>query len=240
MSQTSDITLCITMGKRPELLKQTLESLFQFYAFEHVIAVNDFGDEATSEVFKRICPHGQLLHLEQQQGHHPAVDLMYERVTTPYVFHCEDDWLFTEAPNLDHARALLEQPHISTVCFRQLKLSDYEPREQQKIQLSEYQGIRFYHLDQLDSQWHGYGFNPHLAKLSLWQNCGGFSQFKKERHISRYLRAQDKHVVMEYPGSCQHIGDGISVSHANENTVPSKWKTWRRSLKRRFLDCLRS
>ena len=74
MSVTSDITLCITMGRRPELLKQTLESLFQFYTFENVIAVNDFGDEATSQVFKEICPHGQLLHLEQQQGHHQAVN----------------------------------------------------------------------------------------------------------------------------------------------------------------------
>ena len=239
MSVTSDITLCITMGRRPELLKQTLESLFQFYTFENVIAVNDFGDEATSQVFKEICPHGQLLHLEQQQGHHQAVDLMYAHVTTPYVFHCEDDWLFTSAPNLDVARVLLELTYVSTFCFRQLNLADYEPREQQKIQLSEYQGIPFYHLEQLDSQWHGYGFNPHLAKLSLWQSCGGFSQFKKERHISRYLRAQGKHVVMEYPGSCEHIGNGLSVSHANHIQRFSRWKKLRRAIRQRVMDVLR-
>ena len=231
MSQTSDITLCITMGKRPELLKQTLESLFQFYAFEHVIAVNDFGDEATSEVFKRICPHGQLLHLEQQQGHHPAVDLMYAQVTTPYVFHCEDDWLFTSAPNLQQAKSLLDLPSVTVVCFRSVNTIPFESQEQQRIQLCEHQGIQFYRLDRLNSQWHGYTFNPHLAKLNLWQNNGGFSQYRKERHISRHLRAQGKYVVMECPGSCHHIGDGVSVSHENHNQKPSRWKKWRRTIK---------
>ena len=238
MSATSDITLCITMGKRPELLKQTLESLFQFYTFEHVIAVNDFGDEATSRMFKEICPHGQLLHLEEQKGHHPAVDLMYARVTTQYVFHCEDDWLFTQAPDLDQAKILLNVSNIALVCFRRVSTMPFEPREQDKIQLCDHEGVSFYRLDSLHPQWHGYSFNPHLAKLDLWKSCGEFSQFKKERHISRHLRAQGKHVVMEYLGSCQHIGDGVSVSHANHNQQPSWCKKRRRAIKQRIIDWL--
>ena len=89
-------TLCLTIGRRPELLRQTLESLFdQSPSFAHVIAINDFGDAPTNAVFKAMCPMGELVDLGRQVGHHAAVDAMYQRIQTPYVFHCEDDWLFT-------------------------------------------------------------------------------------------------------------------------------------------------
>ena len=94
--KAQDITLCLTIGRRPELLRQTLESLFSQISFEHIIAINDFRDEETNQVFRELCPTGILLNLAEQVGHHKAVDVMYAQVKTNYIFHCEDDWLFDQ------------------------------------------------------------------------------------------------------------------------------------------------
>lgn len=50
------VTLCITMGRRPDLLHQTLSSLLQHAQFDSIIAINDFRDDETNQVFKRYAP----------------------------------------------------------------------------------------------------------------------------------------------------------------------------------------
>lgn len=212
-----DITLCLTMGKRPDLLKRTLESLFQFHQFEHIIAINDFGDEATNQAFREVCPHGHLVNLGQQVGHHPAVDAMYALIKTPYVFHCEDDWLFTDSPNLEDSMTLLESPEISAVCYRKIIDFQFDSEMSAKIQTKYFNNIEYILLGQLHEQWYGYTFNPHLAKIDLWRNAGSFSKFKKERHISRWQRGLNREVAFISPGMCEHIGDNVSVANPKGN-----------------------
>lgn len=227
----TDITLCLTMGKRPDLLKQTLESLFKFEQFEHVIAINDFGDSETSEVFKSLCPHGTLIDLGCQVGHHQAVDAMYQHIKTPYVFHCEDDWLFTESPQLLETKGLLNLADINSVCFRKIEDFSFKNSEKKLISEHQFEEKHYYRLDKLHNQWHGFTFNPHLAKIDLWRSAkGGFSTFKKERHISRWQRKQKKYTAFLSPGVCQHIGDNLSVS--NNDQQLSTFKQVRKAIKR--------
>ena len=214
-------TLCLTIGRRPELLRQTLESLFdQSPSFAHVIAINDFGDAPTNAVFKAMCPMGELVDLGRQVGHHAAVDAMYQRIQTPYVFHCEDDWLFDGDLKLDDAAVLLTHPQINSVCLRRLLDFPFYEAEAEKIEVTQYQGVDFCRLDHLHDQWHRYTFNPHLAKVDLWRSSGGFSRFKKERHISRWQGSLNYFVAFIQPGACVHIGEDLSVS----NPKPSLFK----------------
>lgn len=224
------VTLCITMGRRPELLAQTLTSLLQHVEFQYVIAINDFRDEPTTAVFQKLCPTGQLISLDHQLGHHGAVDYLYSQVQTPWVMHCEDDWSFTQ--NLDFeslASTLTQQPSMSGVCFR--SQSDFEilPDDQTKILYETHDGWAFYRLDPLHSQWHGYTFNPHFASVNLWKRFGPFKSFKKERHISRRVRQAG--LVMPYlvNGGCVHLGDEQSVSYPKnqERTGLWKWLGWK-------------
>ncbi|MCP2039945.1 glycosyltransferase involved in cell wall biosynthesis [Neisseria sp. HSC-16F19] len=224
------VTLCLTIGRRPELLRQTLDSLFaQDVRFDHIIAVNDFGDVPTSEVFKALCPDGELVDLGRQVGHHAAVDAMYRRIQTPYVFHCEDDWLFDGDLMLDNAASLLTHPQINSVCLRRLPDFPFYEAEAEKIDVLQYQGVDYCRLDHLHEQWHRYTFNPHLAKLDLWQSSGGFSRFKKERHISRWQGEQNRFVAFMQPGACVHIGENLSVS----NPKPSWFKQMKQWLRKR-------
>lgn len=228
------------MGRRPELLKQTLTSLFQYHRFEHIIAINDFGDEATNLVFKEVCPHGHLVDLGKQVGHHAAVDAMYRLVKTPYIFHCEDDWLFTRSPNIHSAKQLLENPIISVVCFRDLDCAAYPERDIKRITTENFNGVSYYLLAKIHSQWHGYTFNPHLTKTMLWEKYAQarFAQFKRERHISRYFRKLGLNVAMLQESSCHHLGDFQSVSQPNIKKSPSTLKALRRKIKYFLLDLI--
>ncbi|MDO5651395.1 MAG: glycosyltransferase [Moraxella sp.] len=221
-----DTTLCLTIGKRPDELKRTLESLFVKQKFANIIAINDFGDDATSDVFRALCPHGRLIELERQVGHHQAVDAMYRYVKTPYILHCEDDWLFDGELDLTSAKLLLECEDFAVVCFRDLAdFPDYEDCKNEVIfeQLGE---VRYARKDHLHEQWHGFTFNPHLTKTTLWQSLdGGFSHFKKERHISRYFKKHKKIVAFIQPASCRHIGENISVANPNEK------RSWLKKIK---------
>lgn len=219
------VTLCITMGRRPELLAQTLTSLLERAEFQHVIAINDFRDEPTNAVFKKICPNGQLISLDHQRGHHGAVDYLYSQVQTPWVMHCEDDWSFTQ--DLDFgslASTLTQQAWMSGICFRSLSDFEISTPDQAKILHQTHNGLAFYRLDPLHSQWHGYTFNPHFASVDLWKRFGPFTNFKKERHISRRVRQAG--LVMPYlvNGGCAHLGDEQSVSYPKRKERSAWWK----------------
>lgn len=210
----TSVTLCITMGRRPEVLQKTLATLFANTQFEYVVAINDFRDSDTNNVFQSICPRGHLISLDRQLGHHAAVDYMYKYVTTPWVFHCEDDWLFQKPLDLDRLVGVLQSHQwMSGICFRQLTDFQLSPQDADKVVFEKYGGLGFYRLDSVHKQWHGYTFNPHLASVDLWRSTGPFSCFKKERHISRQIRKQG--FVMPYliDGGCSHLGAENSVSH---------------------------
>ena len=223
------ITLCLTIGRRPDLLRQTLKSLASLPQIP-IIAVNDFGDQETNSIFQEMCPHGKLISLEQHLGHHEAVDLMYAEVNTPYIFHCEDDWHFTRTDFLEDALALLQSDSpITCVCFRATQDIPLSTTDRALVATEMRGGIMTQRMDAVHDQWHGFSFNPHLAKKHLWEALGGFSQFKKERHISRFLRSKGRYVVFLEPEACRHIGENRSNT-VRRNTPLRRFKKWVRGV----------
>ena len=110
----------------------------------------------------------------------------------------------------------------------------YETYNAIPIHDAEHVGSRFVRLDGLHRQWHGYTFNPHIARRDDWVQLGGFSQFRKERHISRALRTKGKFVAYLRPGACRHIGGGQSVTTPHLSTA-QRLKAWLRELQQNFL-----
>lgn len=199
-------TLCLTIGKRPNELRQSLTSLLSKVAFTHIIAINDFGDNETNQVFKELCPNGELISLGYNIGHHQAVDLMYYKVTTEYIFHSEDDWVFGDLPNFEKLFLLLNDKNITSVCFREISDFPLCDDEQNLIQYKTINGMDIANLTALHEQWHGYTFNPHLIKKSVYDELAPFASYKKERHISRIFRKQNRYVAYLKNGCCHHIG----------------------------------
>lgn len=227
-----DVTLCVTMGLRPRHLRQTLESLFSYNSFAAVVGVNDFRDRATSRVFKSLCPHATLLVPKRQIGHHRAVDWMYEHVRTPYVMHCEDDWLFDPDIRLGEAHSILDGvPGVSVVSLR--KREDLVGRRCQT-------GIENIAAGQLscwiqpvsmDPEWGSFTFNPSLLKKELWQQHGPYAGFAREVDISQYFKPQNMAVAFLSSGVCVTTGAQRRTRDIVSNHPLNKLK-W--SLRKRY------
>lgn len=214
-----ELTLCMTIGNRPALLAQTLSSLQAIHQFTQVLAVNDFGDEASNQVFRSHFPHGELAPHPPRQGHHQAMDALVQKVRTPYVMHIEDDWFFgREIPFGSIFKALELHPLVSMVCLRDIEDFTEDPFDKASCQV-DLGPLRAYRLTGLHDQWYGYTFNPHITTAERIHSLGGFSAFKKERHISRTLRARGQYVAYLEGGGCRHIGEGVSVSNVKRGPV---------------------
>lgn len=224
MSRVDDVTICITMGLRPDHLQASIESLGPELRKLPIVAINDFGDEPTNEKFKEICPHGELVKLGERVGHMRAVDAIYKRVRTPYILHIEDDWEFTRVDFLDDAKTVLgASDKITSVCFRSMSDIKVNKKNRPNIMQTEYEGVAVTRLDTTSDEWYGHSFNPHLARKSLWQELGGFSQFRGEGVISRHFRKIGRHNVLLNPGACHHIGweESVRRGHVAEDDAAS-------------------
>lgn len=224
----SQVTICITMGRRPDLLKQTLASLGPLLKQLPVLAINDFRDTPTNEAFAVCCPHGRLLEPGKHLGHHGAVDFMYAQVKTPYILHLEDDWHFDQLDFLPAALALLKaEAKVSQVCLRDISDFPAGVIAADRLHHAQTQGLAWLGLTNVHPQWYGWSFNPHVSRREDVQRWAPFTRFKKERHISRWLRAEGYQTAYLHLGPCRHIGEHDSVSVPN---VPlfKRFKTWLR------------
>lgn len=211
------ITLCLTAGGRPDLLEDTLTSLLphngQF--FDAIFISNDVGDQQTSDVAREFAPTATILHHETRMGHHATVDDLYERVTTPYIFHCEDDWHFDPVAFVPEALALLEaNPTASLVSVRQTGC------------LYHWSGQP--HPFTPKPAWSGYGFNPGLLRRSLWKEVGPFSRFRTEREINRAVEAMALSIHPLLPGLCYHTGGGRHVKDTVRRRPSGFIREWQR------------
>ena len=157
--------------------------------------------------------------------HHRAVDLMYSQVKTPYIFHCEDDWFFDQPLELDKYIELLNNDsNANIVCLR--KVSNFILTEDQQTQVKYYETnpLATARLDYTHAKWHGYTFNPHIARIETWKKTGGFYKFKKERDVSIFFRSQGKYNLFLKEGVCHHIGEN-SVSYPQNQSFISKLKS---------------
>ena len=161
----SEITLFITSCGRPHLLKQTLESFMKFntYPIKEAIICEDSGNINSIDFAKDILNFPcQIIYNEKRIGQMRSIENGVKYITTPYVFHCEDDWEFY-CPGFIEAslEILLENDKISQVLLRSydeyIKMYKfkihYENKKYRKITLPDLQEI--------------YSFNPSLKKVDI-------------------------------------------------------------------------
>lgn len=223
-----DVTLCFTMGGRPDLLERSIESIQEKWNFSHVVAVNDFCDPDCDEIFKRKFPEGILLSDGRKRGHHGAVDWMYQHIQTPYVFHTEDDWIFPAFVDFELIKNFLEQePKVISYCFR-CPADFIDEAALKAAHCHESNGVAYIDLSGTHEEWYGYSFNPHVIKTETLRGIGAFSQYKKERHISRSLKKLGGFVAYADTRQCEHIGEGMSVANPDAGKQKSALRLWLR------------
>tara|TARA_A100001015_G_C15019512_1_gene727274 strand:+ start:2288 stop:2716 length:429 start_codon:yes stop_codon:yes gene_type:complete len=105
------MSFVLTSCGRPELLNRTLISFFKFndYKFKDLFLVEDSFDENMYEKIKnRWGKHLKIICNKQKKGQIKSIVDTYKLIDTPYIFHCEDDWIYTRKNFIKESLKILE------------------------------------------------------------------------------------------------------------------------------------
>src|SRR5262245_59599823 len=104
----SNVTAVITSCGRPDLLSVTIESFFKFNTYPCKLLVIEDGEFCNQKLSRKWnSPIVEWIATGRRVGQIAAVDYVYARVTTPYIFHCEDDWEFYESGFVESSLTIL-------------------------------------------------------------------------------------------------------------------------------------
>jgi GT2 family glycosyltransferase len=165
-----------------------------------------------------------------QVGQHDSCDVAYRNLgDTEYVFHCEDDWLFTRKGFVeDSIRILEEEPRVLTVWLRDkwhYVASNY-PRNLAVIGTeANIGGVGCYHVNfncGNPRSTSGFTFNPGLRRYQDFSDFK-FLGYRSEFDISLYFSSMGRYSVCLKEFAVVHIGD-------NRHVVPTLLSRLRRKL----------
>jgi len=205
----SDVTVFLGSCNRPHLLEKTLDTFFEMntYPLERFIIVEDGMVPGCIDFVKtRYDFPIEIYYNEEKLRQIKSIDKGYGMITTPYVFHMEDDWQFVKPNFIEVSKEVLEaDENIIQVWLRGTDDTTIKhpyhpeifesPITQTKMVLVQYgyQGV-----------WHGFSFNPGLKRLKDWQTLpGGFAALPRQVPD---LQSGDQ--VLEYDVSVEYMKRG--------------------------------
>jgi hypothetical protein len=215
-SQESNITLVVTSCGRLDLLKHTLESFDRFNTapVREVFITEDAGDAGVRAVIPAHWKdHCTVFVNRPKLGQLASIDLAYEQVKTPYIFHCEDDWEFYRPGFVEDSRTILElRPEVLQVWLRNYvyDLHVHSPY----IHLGAREvvgGVPCYPLISDKPEWQVFSLNPGLRRLKEYRLCAPFAGYDGEKALSqRYAELSLTAVTLE-GDAVLHTGFGLHV-----------------------------
>jgi hypothetical protein len=177
-SNAEAVSVVLTSCGRHDLLVRTLDSFFRFntHPIAQFIVVEDGAcvPQALS-TYGFPCPTG-LISTGERVGQIAAIDYAYSRVTTPYVFHLEDDWEFYASGFIEKSLTILDR---DDTCL-QVYLRALDDTNGHPIDPSEHRtrGVRWrrlkYGFVAYGGEWNGFSFNPGLRRLADYVAVGGY------------------------------------------------------------------
>lgn len=210
ITTNSDVTVCLTACGRPDLLERTLKSFFEFntYPLADFFIYEDSGALECNahlwEQYKNIKWFGN----RERLGQIMAIDQLYRRVQTKYIFHCEEDWEFYRHGFIEASRNILEDnAGLCMVWIREKGDTNQHPiiwQQQYGIMKTNHNGL-----------WGGFCFNPGLRRKADYDLFGSYSShakfsfakpWKAEAIISKLYSSAGFRAAILTEGYIKHIG----------------------------------
>jgi hypothetical protein len=229
---SNDVTLVITSCGRFDLLKQTLVSFFKFntYPIYECILIDDSGNVIDLDFLKEYIPvPTKFIINEKNIGQIQSIDKAYAEVTTPYIFHCEDDWEFFKSGFIEESFNILNtDPSVVTVWLRSHQDTMDHPIESEMIKTPT---AEYYYLEcNYKGKWHGFTLNPGLRRLS---DCMRFHPYnsldvkiaKKKKWILGEVDLSIYYYDAGYRGAITKDIDGYVRHIGWKQHIPLPWET---------------
>ena len=249
------VSAVVTSCRRFDLLEQTLVSFLEHndYPLDELIVIEDSDDEGIYGIERVIqgVKHRIILN-GKNIGQIASIDKAYAEITSDYIFHMEDDWLFTERGFIARAVEVLQQESDAViVCVR----DDADMPRYLKSLRTRKAGAASYKrvYPAVHYLWHTFTFNPGLRRTEDYRALGGgYAAIGDEADISRYYKRLERDMIWLLGGGVCHTGDtrsnygsgwgyrkpmsSFSLARFFRRENVSKWSE---SLRRRFWHNLR-
>lgn len=234
------ITMVVTSCGRQDLLKQTLESFEQFApnTLDELIIVEDGPDK--NDFVKELMPTVENFKLlnspVNKRGQLLNIEWAYEQITTPYVFHCEDDWRFTRPYFIEDSLRILKKYYDCLMVHLRSHKDQWQEShnrswiEEQEHTIEDEKGsLSYWKVRPWIQHDGGFGFtlNPGLRRLIDYQKIGGLRTPVSTRYGSNFNqkdgclieRTNAEHyqrlgmwcASLEPEGRVEHIGWGRHI-----------------------------
>lgn len=210
------ITFALTSCGRPDLLEKTMDSFIKFntYPINKFIIIEDSCIENINYNLKIKYNDLNILWIDNdcRLGQIKSIDKMYSYIETEYIFHCEEDWLFTDYGFIEDSIKILENNNkILNVWIRDKYDTNNHPIEESIFICDDIQ----YSLVSLDYMgiWNGFTFNPGVRRLNDYKLINNYDSVGHEAHISikykdmGYRSAILNKKYVEHIGWDRHIND---------------------------------
>jgi GT2 family glycosyltransferase len=224
----SGITFVITSCGRFDLLEICLASFLKYNTapIAKYLLVEDSGDKRVHEVVAKFDIPMEVIANDSPLGQIAAIDRAYQTITTPYIFHCEDDWRFFRTGFIEESLPLLKQdPSMTTVLCRRPGQNPQFDAIIEGSPLHSMGRVRYKKAKLwLVPYWLGYSFNPGLRRLSDYRRLGSFSRWGDEIDASIYFKLRGM--------TCAVLADAACETSGVERRLPKK--SVQRSLRSRW------
>lgn len=205
------VTVCLTSCGRQDLLEKTIQSFYAFntYPITRFIVSEDSGIKGINKNLQSKYPEIEFINDGIKQGQIKSIDSMYKQVTTPYIFHCEDDWQFYRKGFIEESLSILSKhPEALTLWLRGKNDTNGHPftwsaqHNSNKLKINH-------------KGWHGFTFNPTVKRLSDYQRIGSYSAVtifdpkipgKSEKEIGQVYKDLGYIALLSKHGYTKHLG----------------------------------
>lgn len=249
------VSAVVTSCRRFDLLEKTLKSFLEQndYPLDELIVIEDSDDRGIYSIEPLLQgTRHRIIFNGKNIGQIASIDKAYADIASDYIFHMEDDWLFTRKGFLAKAIEVLErEPQAVMVTVR----DDADmPRYVRSLRTCEGAHARYkLAFPELHFLWHTFTFNPGLRRTADYRAIrGGYAALGDEASISRHYKAGNRDMAWLIGGGVRHTGDerstyGSGWGYRKSMSGGSVLRLFRRqnihkwyeSLKRRFWHILR-
>ena len=224
------MTFVLTSCGRTELLNRTLESFFLMNTFkldQYYLVEDSVNEEVYEAIRKKWSKKIELLFNAEKKGQIKSIVDTYKKIKTPYVFHCEDDWIYTRKKFIEDSLEILKTDEKiiqvwleSKESASRLDIFDYGPLETIKNGKIGFRKV----FCKPGWEWGYFSFRPGVKRLKDYELIGGYGGFTNELDLNvKYKSLGYYTVIIENPAVID-IGDDDHVSDPTR-----KWPTRRKT-----------
>jgi hypothetical protein len=231
--ESREITIALTSCGRFDLLEKTVQSLVRnwdgpkpkdFYIYDDS-ELSGFQKDRLKNILKTYLdfyewPVSIIGAIDPRStpkiGQIKAIDRLYSRVLTPYIFHCEDDWEFTKSGFIEKSLDILESdPKIMQVWIRKPNDRNGHPAFGGIKKANDGTHYQLMSPNFAGGKFRGFSFNPGLRRLSDYQLIGPYSEIttfdpkqplKSEIAVGQAYFRKNFRAATLLDGYCEHIG----------------------------------